>query len=248
MTNIQALILAAGKGVRIGAQNIPKVLFPLLDKPMILYSLKTMQKAGFKKPVLVIGFKGEKVKKLLGEGVSYVWQKEQLGTGHAVLKAEKTLKGIKSVLIIYGDTPLWKAETFKKLIKEHKKNNATLSLVSVILENPSFFRYGRIVRDRKGELQAIIEEKDATKEQKKIKECNPGCYLIETKWLFENLPKIEKSPVSGEYYLTDILGLAVSQGEKITVLPIKDWRQAIGINTQEQLKMAEKILEKSAKI
>ena len=256
MYNVQVLILAGGRGKRINAKDKPKVLFPLLKKPMILYSLKAVEKAGFKKPILVIGFKGELVKKLLKNRVKYVWQKSQLGTGHAVLKAKEALKNTKSVLIIYGDMPLWKPETFKKLIKTHQKTKAVLSLVTVILENPLFFKYGHILRDKNNNILGIIEEKDATEKQKQIKECNPGCYLIKTKWLFENLSKIKKSSVSGEYYLTDILGLAVSQNRKISklvfhgfqpikinVLKIEDFKQVVGINTSEQLKLAEKVLE-----
>lgn len=248
MNNIQALILAAGRGERLNAQK-PKVLYPILGKPIILYSLESLKKAGFKKPVVVIGFQGNKVKKVLKNEVVYTWQRRQLGTGHAVLCAKNALKGVKSVLIIYGDMPFWKPQTFKKLIQEHQKNNATLSLVSVILDNPSFYKFGHIIRDQKGNLKEIVEEKVATPEQKKIKECNPGCYMIETDWLFQNLPKISakggKKSAVGEYYLTDVLGLAVSQGKKINIMPIKDWKEVVGINTKEQLKLAEKILQKS---
>lgn len=242
MKNIQALILAGGKGVRLNAEK-PKVLYQVKNKPMILYCLESLKKAGFEKPVVVIGFKGEEVKKVLKNSVSYVWQRKQLGTGHAVLKAKRALSKAKTVLVIYGDMPFWRPETFKELIKRHQKEKATLSLVSVKFENPSFFQYGRIVKDKKGHLLKIVEEKEATEKEKKIKECNPGCYLIERKWLFKNLPKIKKHP-NGEYYLTDILEMAVSQGQKITLVPISDWREAVGINTKEQLKLAEEILKK----
>jgi bifunctional UDP-N-acetylglucosamine pyrophosphorylase/glucosamine-1-phosphate N-acetyltransferase len=243
MNNIQALILAAGKGKRINAQEKPKVLYPLLGKPIISYCLKSLKKTGFKKPILVIGYKGNEVKKTLGNSVGYVWQKRQLGTGHAVLCAKDALMGTKSVLIIYGDMPFWEAKTFKKLIREHQKTGATLSMVSVVLDNPSFYKYGHIIRDKNGNLKEIVEEKVATSEQKKIKECNPGCYVIETDWLFKNLPKIKKSAV-GEYYLTDLLGLAVSQNEKINIVSTSDQNEVLGINTPEQLKLAESILEK----
>ncbi len=240
---IQALVLAAGKGTRINANEKPKVLYPVLGKPMILYSLEALKKASFEKPIVVIGFKGEEVKKLLKNKASYVWQRKQLGTGHAVLKAKSALRGVESVLIILGDMPRWSPETFKHLIKAHQKTKAILSLVSVIFENPSFFKYGRIIRDENKNVLGIVEEKETTEAQKKIKECNPSCYLIETDWLFKNLPKIKKS-ASQEYYLTDILALAVKQKEKINVIPTRNWKEAIGINTKEQLKLAEKILRK----
>lgn len=239
---IKALILAAGKGTRIKAQKIPKVLYPLLEKPMILYSIEALKKAGFRKPVIVVGFQGKKVKELLKDKAVYVWQKRQLGTGHAVLQAKKALSGTDSVLIIYGDMPLWQPETFKKLIKTHQKTKAIFSMVTVIFKNPEFFQYGRIIRDEKGKLVGIVEEKEASADQKKIKESNPGCYLIKTHWLFKNLPKIKKS-ASGEYYLTDLLALAVKQDVKINIVPISDWRQAVGINTKKQLALAEKILQ-----
>ncbi|MCX6806683.1 MAG: sugar phosphate nucleotidyltransferase [Candidatus Berkelbacteria bacterium] len=243
MKNIQALVLAAGKGRRINAKESPKALYPLCQKPMIYYCLSSLKKAGFKKPVVVIGFRGQKIKDYLKNKANYVVQKKQLGTGHATLQAKEALKKYDSVLIIYSDTPSWKAETFKKLIEKHEKTNATLSLVSVILKNPSFFAYGRIKRDKKGSITGIVEEKAASTKEKKIKESNPGCYLIKTEWLFKNLPKIKKSKI-GEYYLTDILEIAIKQKEKINIMPICDWQQTIGINTKEQLELAEKILNK----
>jgi len=246
MNNTQVLILAGGKGKRLNSQT-QKALYPILGKPIICYILENLKKAGFKKPVVVIGHKGKEVQKTLKDEVFYVWQRKRLGTGHAVLCAKKLLEKKGSVLILCSDMPFWKAKTFKKLIKEHQKSKAVLSLVSVIFENPSFFQYGRILRDKKGKVLGIIEEKEATSEQKKIKECNPACYLIKTGWLFKNLSKIKKSSC-GEYYLTDILGLAVSQDKKINVVPTSDWKEAIGINTKEQLEYAEKILEQSQRI
>lgn len=243
MKQIQALILAAGQGKRINAQDKPKVLFPLAGKPLILYSLKSLERAGFEKPLVVVGFQGQKVQDLLKERVVYCWQRKLLGTAKAVLSAKKALGCTKSVLIVYGDMPFWQPATFKKLIQGHQQTKATLSLVSVILKNPSFFQYGRLVRDKNGKILRSIEEKEATSEEKKIQECNPSCYLVETKWLWRVLPKIKKSS-SGEYYLTDILNLAVSEGKKINILPIRDWREVIGINTEEQLRLAKNALKK----
>jgi len=241
MENIQALILAAGKGTRLHAKSKPKVLFSILDKPIIDYIIKTLNEAGFKKPVVVVGFKGKLIQEHLKKKAVCVWQKRQLGTGHAVLKAKNALQGADKILIIYGDMPFWQPETFKKLIKSHQKTSATLSLATVILDEPSFFQYGRIIRDKKGNVLGIIEEKEASEKQKKIKESNPGCYLVQTDWLWKALSKIKKSN-SGEYYLTDIIGLAVKEGRKINTLPIKDWTQVVGINTKEHLNMAQKII------
>lgn len=243
MKSIQSIILAAGKGTRLNAKHTPKALYPILNKPMIEYSVESLKKAGFDRPIVVIGFKGEKIKQVLKNKVEYVWQRRQLGTGHALLKAKDKLKGKKSILVILGDMPFWKPETFKQLIKSHQQSGATLSLVSIIFKNPSFFQYGRIKRDKKGNILKIIEERQATRKEKEIKECNPSCYLIEADWLWKNLPKVKKSD-SGEYYLTDIIELAVAQNKKVNTLTIQDWKQAFGINTREHLEMAEKIAKK----
>jgi len=241
MKDTQAVVLAAGEGTRLKARHLPKVLYPLGGRPMIDYLIHTLHEAGFFKPVVVIGFQGQKVKDFLEERAQYVWQKKRLGTAHAVFKAKPALKGIKRVLIVLGDMPFWKAETFRKLITSHKKTKSVLSLVSVVFKNPSFFQYGRLVRDKNGRVLKIVEEKEASEAEKAIKECNPSCYLIETDWLWRNLSKIKKS-ASGEYYLTDIMELAVRQKVKINLLSISDEKQAIGINTEDHLKLAEKLL------
>jgi len=241
MQEIQAVVLAAGKGTRLNAKNLPKVLYPLCGRPMIDCLINTLHKAGFPQPVVVVGFQGEKVKNFLGNKAQYVWQRKRLGTAHAVLKAKPMLANVKRLLIVLGDMPFWQEKTFRELIRSHEQSGATLSLVSVILRNPSFFQYGRIVRNKNGEVLKIVEEKEASSKEKAIKECNPSCYLVETDWLWCNLPKVQKSP-SSEYYLTDILALAASQKEKINVFPITDELQAIGINTHEHLQLAEKIL------
>lgn len=242
MKNIQALVLAAGKGTRLNAKSKPKVLFTILGKPIIDYIIKSLNEAGFEKPVVVVGFKGKLVQDYLKNKATCVWQKRQLGTGHAVMQAKKALQDTDAVLIIYGDMPFWHPETFKRLIKSHQKTGATLSMATAILDKPSFFQYGRILRDKKGNVLGIIEEKEASEKEKKIKESNPGCYLVKTDWLWQTLSKIKKSH-SGEYYLTDILGLAVAQGQKINTLPIKDWKQVVGINTKEHLSLAEEIIK-----
>jgi len=245
MSKVQAVILAAGKGTRLKATRIPKALYPILGRPMIEYLIESLEAAGFKKPIVVIGFRGNKIKELLSDRAEYVWQKKRLGTGHAVMKAKEKLSGINSVLVVLGDMPFWKSKTIQRLIKTHFKSGATISLVSVILKNPSFFQYGRIVRDKNNKVVKIVEEKEATKKEKQIKECNPSLYLIKANWLWKNLPKIKKSK-AGEYYLPDILELAVQQGEKINVVSISDWKQTFGINTKEQLKLAEKIIQKKS--
>ena len=181
---------------------------------------------------------------LFGERAIYYWQRKQLGTANAVSEAKKGLANAESVLIVYGDMPFWRPSTLKSLIESHRQTKATLSLVSVILKNPSFFQYGRLIRDRRGTILRSIEEKEATVEEKKIQECNPSCYLVETEWLWQALPKIKKSS-SGEYYLTDIINLAVWEKKRVNILPIRNWQEVVGINTREQLQLAKKILQKT---
>jgi len=245
MSQIQAVVLAAGKGTRIGAKDKPKVMFPLNHRPIISYVIDNLRQAGFKKPLVVIGFRGKLIQNYLQNKAQFVWQRRQLGTAHAVLQTQNALKPYDDVLIVLGDMPFWQPETLKKIITLHRKSKATLSLVSVTFDNPSFFAYGRIVRNAKGDLEKIVEEKEATPQEKQIKECNPSCYVVRTAWLFNNLAKIAKT--SGEYYLTDILALAIAQRVKIAVLPITDWQQAIGINTKEHLALAEKVLKSFSK-
>lgn len=243
-----AIVLAGGRGTRMNdgqPSDIPKVLHYLAHRPMIDYVIRNLKKAGFVKPIVVVGYRGELVKKHLGKSCQYVSQEKQLGTGHAVAVVKKILAGrAGATLVTYGDMPFWTAGTYKKLVEIFRKEKPAFVLASVRL-GPEYL-YGRLIKDSEGRILESIEVKNALPEQlKKFKDQNPCLYCFDNQWLFANLPKVKKNPVSGEYYLTDLVGLAVGQGEKIVEFKVRDSQQAIGVNSRQELKIAEKILTKN---
>lgn len=244
---VAAVILAAGKGTRMNqgsASPIPKVMFKMADKPIIGYSVQNIKNAGISNIVLVVGYKKELVKDYLKGDVSYAVQEEQLGTAHAVKQAKEILAGKSdAVLVYYGDMPLLKPETIKNLCSEFERQNATIALLSVNLENPEHLAFGRIIRGEDGEVIKNVEQKDCSPEELKVKECNIGFYVFDAEWLWGNIGQIENNNAQEEYYLTDLIGMAKGQGKKIIAMPVLDESEALGINTLEQLKEAEAILE-----
>ncbi len=228
----QGIILAAGKGSRMPDSEIPKVLYKLDGRVMIKYLIESFNEAGIKKPIVVVGYKKQMVKKVLGDTVEYVCQKKQLGTGDAVKAAHSKLEdkgGV--VLIAYGDMPLWSSRTIKKLFDKQKKTDVCLTMATVKL--PDSFAYGRIIRDDRNNLKEVVEEKDCSKKQLKIKEKNPGLYLAKIGWLFNALKKIKPNNAQNEYYLTDIIEIAVNEGKKIETIEVKNKEEAMGVNTKE---------------
>ncbi len=248
MDKIAGIILAAGKGTRMNngqASEIPKVMFKINSEPIIKYSVDLLWNAGIKRVVLVVGYHKETVMNYFGDKVEYAVQDEQLGTGHAALMAKDLLKGqAEPVIVFYGDNPLYLPETVKKLIEAYEKEKPTIAMLSVIFNNPEFWAFGRIERNGQGEVVDIVEQKDCTPEQLKIQECNPGFYIFEANWFWENCEKIQTNNVSKEYYLTDIVKLASDQGKKIIAMPVSEIGEALGINTPEQLEKAAQILKR----
>ncbi len=236
------VILAAGKGTRMKSR-LPKVLHPILDKPMILYAVETSNRVSPQPPVLVIGHGAEQVKAAVGDRARYVVQKEQLGTGHAVLQARPLLEGqADAVLVTYGDMPLLRAETLRHLVQEHAQGHATITMLTVVLDDPH--GYGRILRDKEGNVLGIVEEADATPEQRAIRELNVGIYVFDAPWLWEHLPRIQPSPVKGEYYLTDLVGMAVDEGLPVHALPVEDPEEVLGVNTRVHLAEVTRALQR----
>lgn len=236
------IILAAGRGTRMPNRKIPKVLISLKGRPIVWYLIKAFKKAGIKKPILIVGYKKELVKAEFGDSVDYVIQDSQLGTGHAVLMAENRFKNRQgAILIAYGDMPLWDSRTIERLYQTFINSQAKLVLVTVDL--PNSFAYGRIIRNKQGQLERIVEEKDCSDDQLKIKEKNPGLYLVDSSWLFEALRKIKADNVQKEYYLTDIVEIAVRGRISVETVKIKDSSQAIGINTAADFNLAERVLD-----
>ncbi len=237
----RAVILAAGKGTRMKS-NLPKVLHLLDGQPMIQYAVKAAQDATGNLPVLVIGHGGKRVREVIGTRAEYVYQREQLGTGHALRRAESLLDGnADAVLVTSGDMPLLTAATLRSLIAAQQANAGPFAMLTVIADNPRGF--GRIIRDRRGQVSAIVEQAVATPEQLAIRELNVGAYCFSAHWLWDNLRRIPLSP-KGEYYLTDMVEIAVRAGLSVRPLVVENPEEALGINTLEHLRDAQAILQK----
>lgn len=227
-----AIILAAGQGTRMKS-SLPKVLHPLLGVPLARYSLAMAREVTGRTPLVVIGHGGQQVKQALGEHAKYILQDQQMGTGHAVLQAEPNLRDFDGlVLVISADMPLLRAETIHSLVEIQVGNSGPISLLTVSGTEPRGF--GRILRDKQGNVTAIVEEAQATPEQLAIREYNVGAYCIRASWLWSALKKVRKNP-KGEYYLTDIVQIAVEEGLTVKTSPVKEPVEALGINTREHL-------------
>lgn len=236
---ITAVILAAGQGTRMRS-SLPKVLHPLVGRPMALYSLEAAQQATGTTPVMVIGYGAEGVKEAVGEAARYVVQEPQLGTAHALMQAESLLRDESDlVLVTTADMTLITAETYRKLIQAQSTHSGPLTLLSAIAEAGSDF--GRVLRDVDGRVQAVVEVAQASEEQLAIREVNTSVYCFTASWLWDALKRIPLSP-KGEYYLTDTVGLAVSEGLSVQAVTLEDPDEAIGINTRLQLAQAEAAL------
>ncbi len=239
---VVAVLLAAGQGTRMKS-NMPKVLHPLCGKPMLWYTLQAVQAACTEKPVVIVGHGGDQVKAYISDTADCAAQEPQLGTAHAALQAEPLLKGkADTIIITYADMPLLRGETFRKLVETQQENPGPLTLLTVMTEDPRGF--GRIVRNVEGTVQAIVEEYVATPEQLAIRELNVGAYCFKADWLWEALHRIEKNPHKGEYYLTDVVELAVRDGSPVQAVVHDDLLETIGINTRAHLAEAEAALRR----
>jgi bifunctional UDP-N-acetylglucosamine pyrophosphorylase / glucosamine-1-phosphate N-acetyltransferase len=244
MKNYQIIILAAGKGTRMNGKDLPKVLYQINGRPMIQYLLDQVEKLDSQtKSVLVVGYKHELVQKELGQDYVYAFQEDQLGTAHAVVTAKSKITG-ENVLVLYGDCPFITSGSIQKIIDSHR--NGILTMFTTRVNNfdglySGFRGFGRIFRDADGKIDAIREYIDCTDEERGIKELNPAVYVFNTKWLWENIDKIQSNNKQKEFYLTDLIHIAREQGHEIKTLDI-DPREVYGINTKEQLKLAESLL------
>ena len=237
---VTAVLLAAGQGTRMKS-DLPKVLHPLCGKPMLWHVLEALKSVTTEKPVVIVGHGAEAVKKYVGESAECVLQEPQLGTAHAAMQAEASLKGKADyVIVTYADMPLLRGETFQQLLETQRSNPGPLSMLTVIADDPRGF--GRIVRKDDGTVEAIVEEYVATPEQREIKELNVGAYCFKADWLWDALHRIEKNPKKGEYYLTDIVEIAVRENLPVQALVHDDFMETIGINTRIHLSEAEAVL------
>lgn len=239
------LILAAGQGKRMG-EGGPKVLRLINGRPIISYLIESVKKSGIvERPTLVVSGRHGFVQETLGHDFSYIVQTEQLGTGHAVACAKPHLAGrAGKIIVLYGDMPLIQAGTIAQLARPENKVGAVLSLLTA--ETPdfdvwrqSFYNFGRIIRDKTGRILAIKEKKECRGQELEIKEVNPGLYCFEAGWLWGNLERLDNKNAQGEYYLTDLVKIAIDQGAKIHSLKIEP-EECVGVNTLEELDLVDK--------
>lgn len=227
-----AVLLAAGQGTRMRSE-LPKVLHPILGHPLAWYALEAARQATQSRPVMVIGHAGEIVRQALGEGVDYVVQEPQLGTGHAVMQVESLLRGKTDlVLVTYADMPLVTAETLSALVKTQQTHAGPITMLTAVVDDPHGF--GRVIRNTDGSVLEVVEEAQATSSQLSVRELNVGMYCFEAGWLWEALKRIPLSS-KGEYYLTDLVGLATGDGLPVQAEIARDPDEVIGINTRAHL-------------
>ena len=242
MANLTAVILAAGKGTRMKSK-LPKVLHKVGGHPMLEHVMDAAEAAGCRDNVVVIGHGAELVRELVGDRARIALQAEQLGTGHAVLQAADTLKDFSgTVMILCGDTPLLEADELEKFYAEHVKSGAAATVMSALMDDP--FGYGRILRDANGDVAGIVEQKDASEEQKQIKEINTGNYCVEAPLLFEVLRTLGNDNAQGEYYLTDVLAKLRAMGKKVGGVITADSEMIMGVNSRRQLAEAESVMRR----
>ena len=236
---LSAVLLAAGYGKRMKS-SLPKVLHPILGLPMIEHCLRAVAAVTDELPVVVVGHGADQVQALVGSRARYALQKEQLGTAHALQMAAPLLAdrgGL--VLVATGDMPLLTSQTFSRLVENQRHHSGPISMLTVVLDDPHGF--GRVVRAPDGSVVEIIEEAQASDEILKIKELNASVYCFDAAWLWDALSQVELSPKS-EYYLTDLVGIAVRAGRSVQALAAEDPAEALGVNTRVHLAEAEAVL------
>jgi bifunctional UDP-N-acetylglucosamine pyrophosphorylase/glucosamine-1-phosphate N-acetyltransferase len=231
--SLVCLILAAGQGTRMKSE-VPKVLHKVSGRPMVDYIVRTMRLLNPARICLVVGYKEELVRQYFGDSVHYAIQREQLGTGHAVSQARMELLDFRGdALVLYGDVPLIKEETLRALLEKHRKSKADATLVTTRVSNPTAF--GRIVRNRARRITQIVEERDATQAQKRIREINPGIYCFKASALLDALGKIGTANDQQEYYLTDVIEVLVGEGKKVETVSAGDEEEIMQVNSRKQL-------------
>ncbi len=241
MTAKFAIILAAGQGTRMKSK-LYKVLHQVCGKSMVDHVLTQIKKVNVDQIVTVVGHGAEKVKETLGDRTEYVLQAEQLGTGHAVMQAEDLLADKAGMtLVACGDTPLFTAETFNKLFDYHEAHHDAATVLTAQADNP--FGYGRVIRNSDGEVEKIVEQKDATEAEARVDEINTGVYVFDNQKLFESLHKVNNDNAQGEYYLPDVIGILQSEGEKIGAYEMDDFAESMGVNDRVALSKATKVMQ-----
>ncbi|MCY4614553.1 MAG: bifunctional UDP-N-acetylglucosamine diphosphorylase/glucosamine-1-phosphate N-acetyltransferase GlmU [Nitrospira sp.] len=250
MKKFSAIVIAAGRGKRMRSQTV-KVLHPVAGRPLLWYTVSLAGRVADARVAVVIGHQADRVRAFLEQAKAEldpfetVLQPDQLGTGHAVQQAQAILMPSGKVasrhcLILNADTPLLGRATVKRLLARHEKDKAALTMLSTEVSDPS--GYGRVVRGDKGHVVKVVEEPDATRAERAIREVNAGTYVVETSFLFRALARVRARNAQGEYYLTDIVGLAVDEGRRVACLKTADASECIGVNTREDLAGVEQIM------
>jgi bifunctional UDP-N-acetylglucosamine pyrophosphorylase / glucosamine-1-phosphate N-acetyltransferase len=238
------VILAAGRGTRMNS-DLPKVLHPLLGRPMIAYVLDVVAPLEPWKLVVIVGYRGDMVKEIVGDRVLFAEQQRRLGTGHAVLQAQQAAADCDAIMVLYGDMPLVRADTLERLWQRHRSGAAPITML--VLRSSISRGFGRILRGPEGQVTAIVEEADCTREQLAIDELNPGVYCFDADWLWEHLNTLPLHPdkgEAGEYYLTDLVAAASAEGNVIQDVVSIDAAEATGVNTPDHLLEAEEGLRR----
>ncbi|OKL35771.1 bifunctional UDP-N-acetylglucosamine diphosphorylase/glucosamine-1-phosphate N-acetyltransferase GlmU [Domibacillus mangrovi] len=240
MTNIYAVILAAGQGTRMKSK-LYKVLHPVCGKPMVEHVIDQISGLHTEQIVTIVGHGADKVKAQLGERSAYALQEEQLGTAHAVIQAEPMLSGKEGcTLVVCGDTPLIQTSTMEALVNHHAETGAKATILTAIAEKPD--GYGRIIRGTDNSVSRIVEHKDATGEERSIKEINTGTYCFDNKALFEALKNVSNENVQGEYYLPDVIEILKAAGEIVSAYQTDSFNETLGVNDRVALSEAERIM------
>ncbi len=239
---LHALILAAGKGTRMKSE-LPKVVHPILGRPMVAYVIDAVKSIGCRKTILVTGYKSELVRRALNnDQLNYVEQTEQLGTGHAVqCYAKDCRERPDDLLVVCGDTPLISVETLQKMVEIHREQKPAITMMTLMMNEPG--NYGRVLR-RDGNVVAIREAKDCNPAELQIKEVNLAVYLFEAGFLFDNIYSLTPNNRQKEYYLTDLVEIAVKKGLPVVACIEKDESSTLGINSRQHLAEVSGILQK----
>ncbi|OGP71412.1 MAG: UDP-N-acetylglucosamine diphosphorylase/glucosamine-1-phosphate N-acetyltransferase [Deltaproteobacteria bacterium RBG_16_50_11] len=244
MEGMAIVILAAGKGTRMNS-DLVKVLHPLMGIPMLSYTLDlSLNGIHAEKTVVVVGYQADRIREKFNDPrLQFALQEEQLGTGHAVMQALPFLQDFTgTVLILCGDVPLVKLETLRSFIDAFRRSGSALSVLTTVVENP--FGYGRVLRNTGGWLEKIVEEKDASEEEKLIREINTGIFLVRAPYLFQGLKEIGQENAQGEYYLTDLVEVARQKGLRCSAHMVADPMEVMGINTRIDVATAHEVLRK----
>jgi len=249
MADTKVVILAAGAGKRMGAA-IPKPLVEVMGKPMIAHLLDRVEKAGIDgKPIVIVSPDGKALfEAALGDRVEFAVQETPKGTGDALRAAETACAGAKHVIALYGDHPFISAGTLQNLVRLMNENEGAVAMLTATIPNyeneyTMFLKWGRILRSEAGVVVGICEAKDCSAEELAITEVNPGIYAFPAAWAFDRLKQVKNENASGEYYIVDLIAIAMKEGKKIVTAPV-DPLEVLGINTPEELKKAEELFAK----